>query len=390
MNLKSTIRKVVSAGAILAMSGGVLAACGGASPRSSSPPPTSATTTNGGSTSTTTSTSTGSSSTSSSTAGGGSTSSQAWTIAVSNGYAGNAARQEYEAELKAYAALPSVKPHIKKLIINNAGQSVAAQISAVDNMIAEHVNAIILDSNSLTGLNSTIAAAHKAGILVVAANDRVSSPLVYQVQTVGKQFGADMMNGLVQLLHGHGNIVVLRGIAGNAVDAAEASGFKAVLAKNPGIRVLDTVYPQWDDAQAQSDMSNLLSRYHNIDGVFTEGGMEQGVVRAYLAAHRPFVPVTGTDENGFSCQVKKYQKDGLSGVQVGTGIYAYALALKATLALLSGQKEPHVIPLHWTTWNTQEAIGHCQPNLSPSLFLQTKDPAAGINLTPLQVQKYMH
>ncbi len=316
-------------------------------------------------------------------------SAKAWVIGVSNGYFGNTARVEYEAELKAYAALPSVAPHIKKLIINNAGTSVAAQIAAVDGMIAEHVNAIILDSNSTTGLNPAIAAAHQAGIVVVAANDIVTSKLAYHVETVGNQFGQAMAKGLVSLLHGHGNIVVLRGIAGNAVDAAEASGFNSVFAKNTGIHVLATVYPQWDDAQAQTDMASLLSRYNNINGVFTEGGMEQGVVRAYLAAHRKFVPVTGTDENGFACQLKQYQSQGLEGVQVGTAIYAYALALKTALAALSGAKVPNFIPIHWTTWSTAQSIKNCNPKLSPGLFLQTADPSDGISLTPAQVDKYL-
>ena len=135
-----------------------------------------------------------------------------WTIGLSNGYYGNGARVQLEAEAKAYAALPSVAPKIKKLIINNAGTSIAAQISAVDGMIAQHVDAIILDSNSLTGLNPAIAAAKKAGIVVVAANDQVSSTDVHQVQTVGQAFGATLMQGFVKLLHGKGNIVILRGL----------------------------------------------------------------------------------------------------------------------------------------------------------------------------------
>jgi ribose transport system substrate-binding protein len=314
---------------------------------------------------------------------------KAWVIGVSNGYFGNTARVEYEAELKAYAALPSVAPHIKKLIINNAGTSVAAQISAVDSMIAEHVNAIILDSNSTTGLNPAISAAHAAGIVVVAANDIVTSNLAYHVETVGQQFGATMAQHFVSLLHGRGNIVVLRGIAGNAVDAAEASGFNSVFAKYPGIHVLATVYPQWDDAQAQTDMAGLLSRYSKIDGVFTEGGMEQGVVRAYVAAHDKFVPVSGTDENGFACQLKQYHSQGLQGVQVGTAIYAYALALKTALSVLSGSSEPRTIPIHWTTWSTSQSIAQCNAKYSPGLFLQTEDPTDGIMLSPAQVNSYL-
>jgi ribose transport system substrate-binding protein len=313
-----------------------------------------------------------------------------WTIGVSNGYYGNAARVQLAAEAKAYAALPSVKGKIKSLIFNNAGTSVAAQISAVDGLIAQHVDAILLDSNSLTGLNPTIAAAHKAGIVVVAMNDQVSSPLAYQVQTVGKAFGAALMQGFVKLMHGKGNILVERGLAGNAVDAAEASGFNGVLAKNPGIHVLNVSYPQWDDAQAQKITSDLLSRYNNIDGVFTEGGMEQGVVRAYVAAHRKFVPVAGTDENGFACQLKKYHAQGLAGVQIGSALYAYALSLKTALSVLGGAHPQHLIPVSWVVWNTAQSVAHCQPGLSPSLFLGVASPKDGINVTAQQVEKYMH
>ncbi len=313
-----------------------------------------------------------------------------YVIGVSNGYYGNAARVEYQAALKAYAATPSVKPKIKKLVINNAGTSVAKQIQAVDAMIAQHVNAIILDSNSLDGLNPAIAAANKAGIPVVAVNDKVSSKLAYNIETVGQRFGQTMASGIVKMLHGKGNIVELRGIAGNAVDAAEAAGWASVLKNNPGIKVLNVSYGQWDDAQAQKIMSDLLSRYDNIDGVLTEGGMQQGVVRAYVAAHQKFVPVTGTDENGFACQVKQYHSQGLQGVQVGTGIYAYALALKVALQRLDTGNAPKFTPLTWTWWDTQQSMKQCNTKVSPSLFLQVSDPKHGINLTAAQVDKYMH
>ena len=38
-----------------------------------------------------------------------------WVIGVSNGYYGNTARVEYQAELKAYAALPSVAPEVQEV-----------------------------------------------------------------------------------------------------------------------------------------------------------------------------------------------------------------------------------------------------------------------------------
>jgi ribose transport system substrate-binding protein len=217
----------------------------------------------------------------------------------------------------------------------------------------------------------------------------VSSKDAWQVETVGEKFGAAGMTGFAKILGGKGNIVILRGLPGNAVDAAEAAGFHSVLKKNPGIKVLNESYGKWDDGEAQKVMADLLSRYPNIDGVFTEGGMQQGVVRAYVAAKRKFVPVAGTDENGFSCQLKKYQSQGLQGVQVGSALYADALALKSTLDILGGKTVPKTIPVSWAVWNTAQAIAHCAPSLSPSLFLGVSSPSQGINLTAQQVETYM-
>jgi ribose transport system substrate-binding protein len=312
-----------------------------------------------------------------------------WTIGLSNGYYGNGARVQLEAEVKALAAQPQYKKLIKKVIYNNAGTSVAAQIAAVDQMIAQKVDAIILDSNSLTGLNPAIAAAHKAGIPVIASNDKVTSPLAYQVETVGETFGATMMGGLAKVLNGKGNIVILRGLPGNAVDAAEARGFHRVLKKYPNIKVLKETYGEWADGKAQKVMADLLARYPNIDGVFTEGGMQQGVVRAFLAAHRKLVPVSGTDENGFACQVKQYHSQGLEGVQVSTAMWADAVALKQAVSLLQGKKVRHFIPGSFVVWNTADSIKQCNPKYSPSLFLQVSAPNLGVNLTPQEVLKYM-
>lgn len=313
-----------------------------------------------------------------------------WVIGLSNGYYENTARVQLEAEVKALAAQEPYKGMIKEVVFNNAGTSVAKQVSAVDQMIAQHVDAIILDSNSLTALNPAIATAHAAGIPVIASNDKVTSKLAYQVETVGKKFGATMMENFVKVLKGKGNIVILRGLAGNAVDAAEAEGFHEVLKENPGVHVLTEAYGEWADSKAQEVMANLLSRYQNIDGVFTEGGMEQGVVRAYAAAHRKFVPVTGTDENGFACQLKQYQHEGLEGVQVSTAMWADAVALKQALELLQGKSVPQFIPGKFVVWNTQESIERCDSSLSPSLFLETSAPFYGVNITPEEVVEYMH
>jgi hypothetical protein len=117
--------------------------------------------------------------------------------------------------------------------------------------------------------------------------------------------------------------------------------------------------------------------------------MEQGVVRAFQAAHRKFVPVSGTDENGFACQLKQFQSQGLQGVQVSTAMWADAVALKSAISLLQGKQVPHFIPGQFVVWNTQQSIKQCNPKYSPSLFLEVSAPKYGVNLTPTEVLKYM-
>lgn len=312
-----------------------------------------------------------------------------WTIALSNGYYGNTARVQLAAEVKAYADLPDVKPKIKDLIINNAGEAVAAQIAAFNGMVADGVDAILLDSSSLDGLNASIQEAVDQGIVVVAYNDQVSSDQVYQVETVGAKYGAAGMQALVDSLDGKGNIVVLRGLAGNAVDAAEAEGFYGVLKNYPDIKVLNESYGKWDDGTAQAIMADLLSRYDNIDGVYTTGGMEQGVVRAYLAANRAFVPVIGTDTNGFAGMLKQYAGDGLTGFQVSSHLWQSALALQTALDILEGKDVPKFIEVNQTSWGTDEAIKRYLPDQPPGLFLEFDNPKQGVTLRPEDVLKYM-
>ena len=71
-------------------------------------------------------------------------------------------------------------------------------------------------------------------------------------------------------------------------------------------------------------------------------------------------------------------QDGLRGNQVGTAIYAYALALKNTLDILDGKKVPKIHFNRLPGWGSQQAMKLCNPGISPNLFMQVAYPKAGI------------
>lgn len=308
-----------------------------------------------------------------------------WVIAQSNSYYGNGARIQMKKEIEAEAASTAYKKDVKKLIINNAGNNVSAQVSAIDNMIADHVNAILIDAASPTGLNNVIAKAHQQGIVVVSYDNLVTSPYAIKVNEPMNVYGADGIKWLVNQLHGHGNIVVLRGVAGTTDDALEWAAVQKEVKAHPGIHVINVSYANWDEATAQSIMQNLLNTYHNIDGVYTEGGEAYGVVQAYLHAHRKFVPVVGSDTNGTALMAKKYADQGLKVYQVSSDLWRSAKAFQVAIQALQGKHVPKDVTLPVIQWGTATAIKNALPSEPPSFYLNVDAPNDGVTLTPQQV-----
>ncbi len=308
-----------------------------------------------------------------------------WVIAQSNSYYGNGARIQMKKEIEAEAASPAYKGEVKRLIINNAGNNVSAQVASIDNMIAEHVNAILIDAASPTGLNNAIAQAHQHRIVVVSYDNLVTSPYAIKVNEPMNVYGADGIKWLVKQLHGKGKIVVLRGVAGTTDDALEWAAVKKAVKAHPKIHILNVSYANWDEATAQSIMQNLLATYHNIDGVYTEGGEAYGVIQAYIHAHRKFVPVVGSDTNGTALMARKYAKQGLKVFQVSSDLWRSAKAFQVAMSVLKGKKVPNYIQLPVITWATPKAIKRALPSEPASFFLNVEDPKDGVTLTTKQV-----
>lgn len=310
-----------------------------------------------------------------------------YTIALANSYIGNGWRVEMEHVLEAYS---KEAPYNKlvKLQVDNSGNSVSAQISSMDNMIAAHVNAILVDAASPTGLNQVIAQAHQQGIPVIAFDNTVTSPYAYNVNVNQVQFGVIGAKWLVQQLHGHGNIILNRGVAGTPVDIDRYNGAMSVFKKYPGIHIVDQVYGNWDDAVTQSQFATALASYPTIDGVWSEGGT-YGAIQAFLAAGRKLVPMAGEASNGFRLALinPQYQKDGLSGISIGQPPALSALALKYAVKILQGQKEPHNIWINPPVLTaSQIKVGvNAFPSLPKTVF-DDFTGVAGLNFTPQQME----
>jgi len=216
-----------------------------------------------------------------------------FTIGLSNGWVGSEWRTQMIDEAQAAANAWAAKGVAVKTDAQSATVDVPGQIAQLRNFINEGVNAILMNPNSPTAFDPIIAQARQKGILVIATDQEVTSKDALYVGIDQKAWAMKSAEWLAKTLNGKGNVVCINGVAGHPANQARVAGYREVFAKYPGIKILNEVNADWDEAKGQQAMQNLLATYPNIDGVWVQDGMAAGAWRAITEAKKTNVAATG-------------------------------------------------------------------------------------------------
>jgi ribose transport system substrate-binding protein len=281
-----------------------------------------------------------------------------YTIALANSYIGNTWRVEMENEFRGACAMAPLKTLVK-CTAYNSGNDVSKQTQQIDNLISSHVDAILIDAASTTGLNGVIAQACGQGILVVSFDNQVTAPCALQINTDEVAFGKQLATYLVNAMGGKGNVVMVTGVPGAPADTARNQGGMAVFKAHPGIKVISQYPGQWASDAAQRATASALPSLPKIDGFWVQGGTD-GVIRAYLAAHRTWpIPVAGEAENGFREYMLQYKSKGFKAISIGQPPFVSLVALELATEVLDGKRPKGnvTIPFPFVTTDTvQEGV----------------------------------
>jgi ribose transport system substrate-binding protein len=201
---------------------------------------------------------------------------KSYTIGLSNGWVGSEWRTQMIEEAEAAAAAWKERGVTVEVVAQSANVDVPGQIAHVRNFISQGVDAIIINPNSPTAFDPVFKQAKEAGILVISTDAEVSSKDALYVGIDQKAWGARAAEWLVEALGGEGQVVAINGVAGHPANEMRAEGYREVFAKHPGIEVVNGVNANWDQAQGQQAMQNLLATYPDIDGVIVQDGMAAG------------------------------------------------------------------------------------------------------------------
>ncbi len=295
-------------------------------------------------------------------------------IALSNSYIGNKWRIEMENLFKAALQMEPFKSEVEGSWFNS-GNDVSKQSQQISNLIAQRVDAIVMNAASPTGLNGIIKQATDRGILVVSFDNVVTAPTAVTVNTDQFSMGKSLAEFLAKSLNGKGNVIMVTGVAGTFVDNERNRGADTVWQQNPGIKVVNRYTGMWDSSVAERNTASILPSLPQIDGIWCQGGTD-GVLKAFIAAKRTPLPVTaGEAENGFRKFMIGYMDQKVRGISIGQPPFLSVIALDLARRILnkSHPRANITVPFPYVTDQTVKVGETVFPDLPDSFFADFTD-----------------
>jgi ribose transport system substrate-binding protein len=176
-----------------------------------------------------------------------------------------------------------------------SSDEVTDQVADFNQMVEKKDALIVYEPLSSSAFTTAAANAAKAGIPSVSLLNSVDSADTISVGANDWLQGAMMAAQVAKDIGGSGNVLDVHGISGVAIDTAAFAGVKAVFAQCPGISTNDTIYTQFADSTAKSDVQTYLETHpQKIAAAMTSGAGATGVMEGFQAAGK-LVPEIAND-----------------------------------------------------------------------------------------------
>ena len=208
-----------------------------------------------------------------------------WTVGFSQMGHDNPWRMAQTASLKDEAAKRGYQ-----LVVTDAQDQTAKQVADVEDLIAQGVDVILLAPREFEGLAPALQAARDASIPVILVDrEAEGTPGEDFVTFLGSNFveqGQRAAEWLVKETGGTAGIVELTGTPGSSVAADRARGFREVIARHPGMKILASQTGEFSRAQGQRVMQNIAqSLGKQITAVYAHNDeMALGAIQALRAS----------------------------------------------------------------------------------------------------------
>ncbi|MDR2110251.1 MAG: substrate-binding domain-containing protein [Spirochaetaceae bacterium] len=220
--------------------------------------------------------------------------------------------------------------------VSSTDGDITEQVTQCITMINNDVDALLIWPVSPTALQSVVDAADDKGTLLILANEPAAYEGHYALIGDNAQFQRIQAKWLVEQLGGEGNIVQITGTPGFAADTLRKEAAEEVFKNYPGIKTLASAPGNWNTTDAQQAMTTFLSTYNNIDAVFSQDVMGEGILKAFENAGIEPAIATGDYTKSFFKKWAELPALNSIGVTYQAGVIVSVLDM--TVGLLQGRE----------------------------------------------------
>jgi len=231
------------------------------------------------------------------------------------------------------------------LVVVDAGDDAAKQVSDIEDLIAKNVSVLIVNPVDSDTVSSVVQTAVNKGVKVISA-DRVVNGVDIDCQIASDNvLGAELATQYIVDMVGEGaKVAELQGISGASAAIDRGTGFHNIADKK-----LDVVASQpadFDRTKGMTVMENMLQGNGDIKAVFAANDeMALGAMEA-IAAARKDVLVVGFDATDDAISSIK---DGRMGATIAQQPELIgATAVETAVKLMNGEEVPKSIPVEVT------------------------------------------
>ncbi|OBZ97526.1 ABC transporter substrate-binding protein (plasmid) [Pararhizobium polonicum] len=287
-----------------------------------------------------------------------------WVIGMSS-FGVNANTWTVQVAHEAEAAAARDK-RITKFVLLDAGFDQKKQVADIEDLIAQKVDAIIIQPVTSTSADASIEKAVAAGIPVVLHTGRIESDaFTTEIQGGAEHFGKVMGDFLVKELNGKGNIWVLRGLAGHPEDTNRYNGLVESL-KGTDIKIAAEENGDWQYDKAKKVCETLYLNDPNVDGIWSSGAdMTRACVDVFKQFGAAIPPISGEGNNGFFGQ---WIKDNFKSVSSEYSPAQGAAGIRAAVALLEGKELKKHYAYNPPGWDLEKAKTYYREDLSANVW----------------------
>lgn len=199
------------------------------------------------------------------------------------------------------AAVDGMQAAAKKagyeLAITVADNNSSKQIQQINTLLTQQVGALIYIPQNSTAAAAGVTAANQAGVPVVAVDQRpVGGDLATYIATNSVKAAKKVCSWMFEQIDGKGNIGILHGVQGSTAEKQRTKGCQQALKDYPKVEVVANQVANWDENQAFTKTTNILTAHPDLKAIFGESdAMALGAAKAARQAGRNGMTFVGFD-----------------------------------------------------------------------------------------------